>query len=311
MAVDGFFALSGYFLFSSVTKHTPVEYLTRRFLRLFPLLFLFVLLTAAIVSVIEILGFVRIKYFDLLSFIYTNLDLININRQYEIQGLFRQNPVSGTINGSLWTLNLEFWSAILLLAYVLLFRPIKFSKRGRLLTAIPLVFFVIYCELQHETSQGNLRDYWFRLLPAFTFGYLVHFFERSFDISLNRNTALILSSSIFLILFASIITNKYINLSIFIFALLLIPLKSLFPNLREPKYDTAYGIFIFGFPVTQILVLCGLTQPLVLGVVSSIICHFCSISFYQIFERHFNFQALQIAINAPQGENIRRIKRNK
>ena len=309
VAVDGFFALSGYFLYESVIKHSPVEFLVRRFLRLAPLLALSVVLTAICFEIADLFGFAQINQYGLLSFVYTNLDLVNLNRQLQIPGAFPNNPIGSTVNGSLWTLNYEFWASLILLFWWLVVK-LAFS-RNMIVFILPFIVYPLICVILHFEDQGNLKDFTFRLLPGFFFGCFIAFVENYFRISLSKKSALINFLSVCTIFSLSIVLNFYLWISIIIFPILLLTMRKLFENVNEPRFDTAYGIFLFGYPVTQFLVSVGLTEPISLGVIATLLSAWIAVSCAMLFEKYFNFTALKDSILGEDNQRSKLMKKRK
>jgi len=294
VAVDGFFALSGFFLYTSVTRHIYVEFLARRFIRLFPLLTLSIILTALSFEIANFFGLVKISQFDLLAFIYTNLDLVNLNRQLNIAGAFPNNPIPGTINGSLWTLNYEFWACLILLIWWMIVK--SFIRANKTLFILPCFAYSFYCVAIHVTEQGNFNDFAFRLLPTFLFGCAMAYTEERQIIKLSKNVAAWIFILMSISLLFSIIYNFYLWISIIIFPILLIPMKTVFAKIRHPRFDVAYGIFLFGFPFSQFLVALGLEEPIILGILATLLSIIVAIFCEIYFEKHFSFRSLKTSI---------------
>jgi peptidoglycan/LPS O-acetylase OafA/YrhL len=108
MAVRGFFIISGFLIFQSLTRsRSLIDYYKKRFLRVFPALFIVLTLTV-------VLGIFAYKY-DSVSYIknrsvwtYVPNNLSLFRLQYSITGIFENNPYRSVINGSLWTIPYEF-----------------------------------------------------------------------------------------------------------------------------------------------------------------------------------------------------------
>lgn len=113
-AVSLFFVLSGYLITGSFLKSkSAFEYLGKRILRLFPALAVSTIICALVIGPI----FTNIslnEYFSNPIFVnyWSNLYL---KIQFNLPGVFLSNPYPNTINGSLWTLPIEFTMYLLVL----------------------------------------------------------------------------------------------------------------------------------------------------------------------------------------------------
>lgn len=111
LGVHIFFAISGYLIVTS-WQNDPhlIRYFWRRCLRIFPALILTVLLTVLVLGPLMTVlesqvywGHVFVKNYLLNIFLYIN---------YSLPGVFSENPIPHAVNGSLWTLPVEFFMYI-------------------------------------------------------------------------------------------------------------------------------------------------------------------------------------------------------
>lgn len=118
-AVSLFFVLSGYLITGSFLKSkSAFEYLGKRILRLFPALAVSTIICALVIGPI-FTNMPLNDYFSNLAFAnyWSNLYL---KIQFNLPGVFLTNPYPNTINGSLWTLPIEFTMYLLVLIIGLL-----------------------------------------------------------------------------------------------------------------------------------------------------------------------------------------------
>ena len=113
VAVDIFFVLSGYLIAKSWSRDENIlRYFLRRFLRIFPALFVIVLLTIFVLGPLTS-NLSPEAYFanpDVYKYL---LNAILIRNDY-LPGVFENNPYPNAINGSLWTLTIEACMYLLL-----------------------------------------------------------------------------------------------------------------------------------------------------------------------------------------------------
>lgn len=117
IAVLVFFIISGYLIVRSFDRDpAPARFLKARALRIFPGLF------AALVFTVGVLGATvttlpLARYFahpDTAQYMFGGLSLVGL--QFDPPGVFRDNPIRGVVNGSLWTLEYEFEMYLVVLA---------------------------------------------------------------------------------------------------------------------------------------------------------------------------------------------------
>jgi len=101
-----FFSISGYLIARS-WHHDPAlgPFLIKRALRIFPALAATVLITALVIGP-AVSSLVPADYFTTPG-AWSYLSSLSLVPQYELPGVFADNPLP-TVNGSLWTLGLEF-----------------------------------------------------------------------------------------------------------------------------------------------------------------------------------------------------------
>ena len=116
IGVKGFFIISGYLIFKSmvVSKSIP-EYLIKRILRIFPALAVVLLVTLVAVFFIYPAGITPFFY-NKEVYAYFIGNLILFKPHFFITGVF-SNLISPAINGSLWTIEYEFFFYVLILVF--------------------------------------------------------------------------------------------------------------------------------------------------------------------------------------------------
>lgn len=107
IGVHGFFIISGYLIFNSLLRCKGLaDYYWKRLLRLYPALFVVLLLTVLLAPAVYEGSVPYLHNKSVYSYIPQNLTLFF--RQKGIDGVFESNPYKHSINGSLWTICYEF-----------------------------------------------------------------------------------------------------------------------------------------------------------------------------------------------------------
>lgn len=252
LGVKGFFVISGYLIFQSLERSKGIlDYYWKRVLRLFPGLFVCLLL------IVIILPFVYQGNIPYLSnkavWTYIPYNLSMYKNQYYIDGIFENNPYKGAINGSLWTIKYEFTM------YTLLSLLFIFRKNQTFLKVI-LGFSFLLLLIGNWFFKAYFMNKGFILGADFLLDLGVFFIGGSFlavlKVEENKYFKKIGLLS-FLILIIALIFNvfdvlKYIMYPIFIiyFGLQSTPIIN---KLGLKIGDLSYGIYIYGFPVQQAL----------------------------------------------------------
>ena len=252
IGLNGFFILSGFLIFKSLEKSKNLlVFFWKRFLRIFPALFIMLLITLLV-----------------LSFAYNDYILISLNRdfytylprnltlyylQFSIKGIFENNPYPNTINGSLWSISYEF-TMYILLSTLIFFR--KSSKLVALLLFISFVLLFIGYNFYYDRFAGiifysMIGKHFFNLGAFFIGGSLLaalkfEKFESKRLLLLGVFTVLLLA-----VYFDFYNYVKHIVLTLFIILTGLIPIRHIDKFGRIG--DMSYGIYIYGFPVQQTL----------------------------------------------------------
>ncbi|MFT7712298.1 acyltransferase family protein [Clavibacter tessellarius] len=251
LSVDGFFAISGFLIVSSWIRHPRWgAFLRARALRIFPAFWVCLILTAFAFAPAALLirgvalpqGFVS----DALSYVWRNA-LLRVS-QFGIAGTPADVPEVGVWNGALWTLFWEFSCYLGVLAVGLT----GLLRRGMTVpalfcSALLAVLLTSYGPISNSTATIGSR-----LGLMFAAGALVHRYRRGIPV---RGELLALAAGLVLVAGA---LPEYSPLAALPLAYLVISLGALgtHPRLRV-RQDISYGVYIYGFPVQQLLVTAG------------------------------------------------------
>jgi len=249
LAVVVFFSISGYLVAKSFGRCTDfLDFIGRRSRRIFPgyvaCCFLMIYLLGFAYSDLTIAQFSsKAAYFDMLVsysvFVYPTIPKV-----------FDGYHLNMAVNGSLWTLSVEF------MCYLLLGAVLSLSKSFKpvLLTIALLVAAYLWIVATQST-----QTVWYvpgHLVTSFAASFFVGSLLGMTEVSWKaKNARLWLGLSACTLLY---VTNG--KPEAMIFAHLLIPIITIFigtsfsERVVAGKYDISYGIYIYAFPVQQIIV---------------------------------------------------------
>ena len=285
IGVDIFFIMSGFLITGSyLRKMSTTQYLSARFWRIFPGLLAAVMFTCFVIGPLA----TSLSIFDYFSsksvyfYVYHNLFLFN-GIQFDLPGVFLNNPYPVSVNGSLWTLPLELnmYILIALLGFSLILQD---SKSYNLFFLLILLFIYL----------AQMNDQLFKLAPFlklylyFLTGALLMINAK--NIKMDFKIVALLLASIFL--FNNVLITNIVKI---IFLSYLIIYLAIHPAIKLPKInkigDLSYGFYIYSFPITQMIIakVENLT-PLFLMLVSfPIIFSLAFISWHLVEKRFLRF----------------------
>jgi peptidoglycan/LPS O-acetylase OafA/YrhL len=244
--VPMFFALSGFLVTASALRVAEVKtFLTLRSLRIFPALTVEVVLSALILgpalTVLTIGDYVTDRSF--LTYFGNILGFV----QFELPGVFASNPVPGIVNSNLWTLPGEFY-CYLISAFAmwtgLMFNRKIFTVAFAIVTVASIVAsFTIGYGMSFTTVSTPVLVYYFFTGCLF---YLWRDFiprdARLFAVAVLAAYALLYHrETVYLAPLAVVYVTVYLGLFH----------HDKLTVLR--KADYSYGIYLYGFPITQAL----------------------------------------------------------
>lgn len=256
IAVDIFFITSGLLItWSFINKPVIIDYAVSRVLRIFPALLCAVALCAFIVGPL----FTKLsaaEYFsDSGTYRYwIQNSLIVMGVQHTLPGVFTTLPHAGAVNGSLWTLPYEIYMYTLTVITLVIM-----SKAGSLIRVDKkwLVLLVAFTSagmnITNEYYQFT-NSHFFRLHSAFFIGASAYLFRDHILLSKRILAGVLLS-----------VTAIYLADPLLVKSLYTVPLAyvvlylSYIPRGKIRSFndigDYSYGLYIYAFPIQQILVL--------------------------------------------------------
>ncbi|MBX3489207.1 acyltransferase [Parvibaculum sp.] len=250
ISVGVFFAISGYLITRSFDRRNDVRiFLLSRCLRIFPGL-LFVLLATVIILGMVVTEFSWTAFLSdsrSLAYVPRNLSLYAL--QYDLPGVFEENPFGPAINGSLWTLRHEVtcYLGVMFCGMLGFFRQRILFAFGLILYAI---FYIVSLILGDE---GGLLFFLsqLRLLSLFfVFGVAIYVFRNELHLDVRILTGLLVSAFLsfgtifYELLFATFVSYATIYVSYWA--------VDYFKFYRRVG-DYSYGLYIYAFPLQQLI----------------------------------------------------------
>lgn len=265
--VDGFFAISGFLIVRSWLGNPSARaFLTARLLRIMPAFWVCLAVTAFVFAPIATLlsggsPMSTLFSFDSLSYVVKNFALWIF--QYGIAGTLTDVPYAGVWNGSLWTLAWEFlcYLAILALGMMGLLR-----KVWPVCAAFALVWLATFLGVS-ESIGSDLAGNGLRFALTFLAGAVLAQFQSKIRLSW---TGIAIA---FAIVTASLWLPDYRLVAAPALAYGLVGLGGLVSHPRLAlRNDISYGMYVYAFPVQQLLATMGLAWmgPLGFGAIATL-----------------------------------------
>jgi peptidoglycan/LPS O-acetylase OafA/YrhL len=262
IAVAGFFGLSGFLLFGSVTRHSSIRFAVLRFFRLFPGYWGALILVAFVFAPVIALGSASWSDYHVTgsnsasTYVLYNSALIVV--QHGIGNLLATVPYPTALNGSLWSLAPEFLCYVGLLAVGMLMRRNPANMRYLLIAIVGLAAIILAAArpLLGDTA-GEVPALLAALSLAFFSGSLIACTGLLRDPS--ARTGLMFAGATV----CAIAFGLWAPLGPPLLAATAIALgsrvKSGLPARIGQNADLSYGIYLYHFPVIQTVIALGLT----------------------------------------------------
>lgn len=251
IALCTFFVISGYLISASYMRsQSALDYAWKRCLRIFPALFFSVVFAIALGAFLTPLDFGSyIVHEQTIAYLRN----IFLDIQYNLPLVFAQNLFPNAVNGSLWTLPVEvFMYAMILAMGVAGILSARFSVIAAGLCILG-VLAVRNADLAHPYIVLGAAELSvaLRLAASFFIGAALYFHKDR--IRYHGGIALLFVAIIFF--------TKFTPPSLYLYALLLPYIILYLASVNIPWLDNitrhgdfSYGIYIYAFPVQQLLV---------------------------------------------------------
>lgn len=253
IAVDVFFAVSGFLVTASLTKSRDVlDFVTARSLRIFPALLVMLAVTVLVVGPAVTTAPIS-TYFGVqtISYFVKCATLIN-GVTFQLPGVFGENPYRAAVNGSLWTMPWEVRSyGALLLVWCATAATGKFSSRTFLVTTY-VVAISLYVWLQALHQKESSYVYIVSPLTMFAFGVVLWQLREWVQLGWRGFAA---SAAL---LFVTPLGSVHVFYAVYPFALTFAVMFLAFvPGGVVRRYnlmgDYSYGLYLYAFPIQQLL----------------------------------------------------------
>ena len=246
IAVDIFFVISGYLIVASYTKHNNLyKYFKSRILRIYPALVVAVLFSIIIGAFCTNLP--ALEFFtnpEVKEFLLVNAFALN-SIKFNLPGVFINNPYPISINGSLWALAIELklYIGVSILGIVWLLKKNNFN----------IFFLILFASCLFGTQSSlfidNTRN--IQLVLLFFSGSFLYLNKEM--LTPNFKTWIVITIICIGLTFLTwlLFPIKFIWLAYTV--ILLATHKKLTNRKLIINNDISYGIYIYAFPIQQML----------------------------------------------------------
>ncbi|MEK6370699.1 MAG: acyltransferase [Burkholderia gladioli] len=241
-----FFSISGYLVAKSWQSDPSIpRFLAKRVLRIWPGLIVVTLISVFVLG--PIMTTLPIAEYFSSPVTWKFLGTLKLTIRFDLPGVFAANPVQRAVNGSLWTLPLEFRWYLILLAL-----GIVTLLRRHALLLIGTIAFAGYVFVLHDPLIAPNRQFSLEFGAFFLYGVCLYYFHESWQ----RRTSLFLTAV--LILAAALYADHrpYLALLAALPPCIIVIGSASTPVLRDLGRlgDLSYGVYIYAFPVQQTIV---------------------------------------------------------
>ncbi|CAH8287651.1 peptidoglycan/LPS O-acetylase OafA/YrhL [Mariniflexile fucanivorans] len=252
LAIDGFFVISGFLIAKSYENTNSIkEYLFRRIKRIVPAYFFVIILSAIFFSLISTYSINQ--YFfsgEFWKYLLANLTFQNY-LQPCLPGVFTTNLICA-VNGALWTIKIE--EAFYLLVPV--FYWLVKSKRVNIYFLSAIVYLISVAYFNYFVSIDNYRIA--KQLPgALAFFVVGIMFYRNFSFLLKYKHYIILPCLILFLVEQYVFETQYLKPIAYGFMVFYFAYSFKWLNNFGKYGDFTYGIYIYHFPIIQLVVYYG------------------------------------------------------
>lgn len=257
VAVKTFFLISGMLVTNSLLSNgKPLTYVSSRFFRVYPAFVTTILITALIIAPVISNLPLRNYYSSTETWRYI-LNNLRMNIHYTLPGVFTENKLNA-VNGSIWTIPFEI-KAYFYLLLIYLFSLLTGSYRKHFIAMISLAIIIEPLTPFKGVMIAKSADPSVYLLyPFFAAGCLLSILKNKIN-----NYGLLFLSILSLIAYLASHAEIYKLASFYAFSSLLLVFLASTAMIQKLKIknDISYGVYLWAFPVQQIIASTSISSP--------------------------------------------------
>ena len=269
-----FFIISGFLVTKSFENKTSwIRFLAGRVLRIFPALIVVILISVFMLGSLVTTLHWNDYFSNHLTWQYLqNITLFRM--YYYLPGVFDTNPIAGSVNASLWTLPYEFTCYL----YIALIGIYSLMSNKWISLVLFLVYFTAYLFWQVEIDKVVIPiigiDFRTFFLPFLFFlsGSVFYKFRHYIQFHIY---GLLVCVAIFILTKINFLHHQFLIPAI-TYIVLAFALSKNIRMYAVGKYgDFSYGLYLYAFPVQQLLVFLLPFKPSLIGMILlSFLCTF-------------------------------------
>lgn len=281
LSVDLFFVTSGFLVCASyIQRANLVAFVEARVLRIFPGMIVAMLFCIFCIGTFATTDSLSNYFLSPSTWSYFKHNTLLVTGiQFDLPGVFINNPYPISVNGSLWTLPVEllmyFWVAVLGSLSLL-----KDEKTFNL-------FFIFLCLMYAQTTNNS-----FFILPEPRNAHLGLLFMLGAFLYINREK-IIFGFPVLIALCVLVYLAKDYNFFLFVKSMCFaysVLLLALHPRCQLPSIDRcgdiSYGLYIYAFPVQQIIAhLIPQVKPINMFLLSMVITTILAVLSWNLIEK--------------------------
>lgn len=272
LAVDVFFLISGFLVAASFQRNTLREFVLARALRIYPALIVCVLLSVCVLG--PLLTTAPDYWSDAKTWRYLWANASLWRAQFWLPGVFDTLPRTA-VNGSLWTLPIEghLYVALTIAGLAGMLAPKRYLPAWALAITAACAFAYL---------RAPLPEHLVNLLWVTTFfitGTLCWIYRQYIRLSIWPLLALLVAAAVlrgtwwFAVVYVPLLT----------YATFYIALVPKLPVIA--KTDLSYGLYLYGWPVQQLVLLAGATTVLTNTLAATLVALVCAALSWFLIER--------------------------
>ncbi|SLN76034.1 acyltransferase family protein [Ruegeria meonggei] len=249
-----FFAISGFFITRSYDrKQSASAFVTARMLRLLPALMIVTIITVIVAGTLLTTAPADVFWVSARDYFVRSILLFKL--QYTLPGVFEGNPYGPAINGSLWSLSYE----VTCYTGVLLCGILGILGRKKLFVGISILFLFLYAAEMITDLHPRMTQITRLGLPFLT-GMIFYIWRQHIPLSLSILAALagLTVAAWFTPLFLPVFAVA-LSYAVFVVGYANWPVLQHYNRLG----DYSYGMYIYAFPIQQLVAQSGVTTPIV------------------------------------------------